>query len=161
MSLCPCASGKDFAACCEPILKDQTKAATPEALMRARYTAFAVQDIDFLRESLLPGTREEFDEQAVRQWAKSAEWPGVEIVSSETAEDGQTGRVHFIARYTVNKQSQEFEENATFQMHEGAWYYVDGEVRGQTTYRREGPKVGRNDPCPCGSGKKHKKCCGK
>ncbi|MDR0490672.1 MAG: DnaJ domain-containing protein [Oscillospiraceae bacterium] len=28
------------------------------------------------------------------------------------------------------------------------------------TYRREGPKVGRNDPCPCGSGKKYKKCCG-
>jgi hypothetical protein len=27
--------------------------------------------------------------------------------------------------------------------------------------RREAPKVGRNDPCPCGSGKKYKKCCGK
>ncbi len=26
-------------------------------------------------------------------------------------------------------------------------------------FRRESPKVGRNDPCPCGSGKKHKKCC--
>ncbi|MCM8761116.1 MAG: preprotein translocase subunit SecA [Candidatus Omnitrophica bacterium] len=30
-----------------------------------------------------------------------------------------------------------------------------------TTYKREEPKVGRNDPCPCGSGKKYKKCCGK
>ena len=30
-----------------------------------------------------------------------------------------------------------------------------------TPYRREEPKIGRNDPCPCGSGKKHKKCCGK
>jgi preprotein translocase subunit SecA len=30
-----------------------------------------------------------------------------------------------------------------------------------STFRREQPKVGRNDPCPCGSGKKHKKCCGK
>ena len=29
------------------------------------------------------------------------------------------------------------------------------------TYRREEPKVGRNDPCPCGSGRKFKKCCGK
>jgi len=29
-----------------------------------------------------------------------------------------------------------------------------------TTVRRGQPKVGRNDPCPCGSGKKHKKCCG-
>jgi len=28
------------------------------------------------------------------------------------------------------------------------------------TFVREGPKIGRNDPCPCGSGKKWKKCCG-
>jgi preprotein translocase subunit SecA len=30
----------------------------------------------------------------------------------------------------------------------------------QETVRREGPKVQRNDPCPCGSGKKYKNCCG-
>jgi hypothetical protein len=34
------------------------------------------------------------------------------------------------------------------------------EVRGHTAYRVQ-PKVGRNDPCPCGSGKKYKKCCAK
>ncbi|OGR63535.1 MAG: hypothetical protein A2X31_04935 [Elusimicrobia bacterium GWB2_63_22] len=36
-----------------------------------------------------------------------------------------------------------------------------GETIKVETVRREEPKVGRNDPCPCGSGKKHKKCCGK
>ena len=30
-----------------------------------------------------------------------------------------------------------------------------------TTQARQGPKVGRNEPCPCGSGKKYKQCCGK
>jgi uncharacterized protein len=34
-------------------------------------------------------------------------------------------------------------------------------VRAEMTVRREGPKVGRNDPCPCGSGRKFKHCCGK
>ncbi|MGB2601838.1 MAG: preprotein translocase subunit SecA [Candidatus Omnitrophota bacterium] len=33
--------------------------------------------------------------------------------------------------------------------------------KADTTYKRDLPKVGRNDPCPCGSGKKYKKCCGK
>jgi uncharacterized protein len=33
--------------------------------------------------------------------------------------------------------------------------------RNQTTFRRTAPKIGRNDPCPCGSGKKFKHCCGK
>lgn len=35
-----------------------------------------------------------------------------------------------------------------------------GEIRKIDTFKRESPKVGRNDPCPCGSGKKYKKCCG-
>lgn len=38
-------------------------------------------------------------------------------------------------------------------------YYDDYEI--QEPYVREEPKIGRNDPCPCGSGKKYKKCCGK
>jgi preprotein translocase subunit SecA len=35
----------------------------------------------------------------------------------------------------------------------------DAEFRPVETIKREGPKVGPNDPCPCGSGKKYKKCC--
>ena len=34
-------------------------------------------------------------------------------------------------------------------------------VGGTTTYRRSEPKIGRNAPCPCGSGKKFKNCCGR
>jgi uncharacterized protein len=37
-------------------------------------------------------------------------------------------------------------------------YWFD--LRVPATQRRDGPKVGRNDPCPCGSGKKYKQCCG-
>ena len=46
-----------------------------------------------------------------------------------------------------------------------AIHSVDGGAKIGTnvdkTIRNEGPKVGRNDPCPCGSGKKYKNCCGK
>jgi len=35
------------------------------------------------------------------------------------------------------------------------------EQKSSHTYVREGKKIGRNDPCPCGSGKKYKNCCGK
>lgn len=37
----------------------------------------------------------------------------------------------------------------------------EGVALPQPTIRREGPKMGRNEPCPCGSGKKYKLCCGK
>jgi Predicted metal-binding protein related to the C-terminal domain of SecA len=42
----------------------------------------------------------------------------------------------------------------------GAWFFYDGRAVKQETIKKEGPDVGRNDPCPCGSGKKYKKCCG-
>ncbi len=40
-------------------------------------------------------------------------------------------------------------------------YSHGGEENKPKTVRRKGKKVGRNDPCPCGSGKKYKKCCGR
>ena len=67
----------------------------------------------------------------------------------------------FEARYSVNGMPQSLREDAFFRREDGRWYYVDGNVHGQDPYRRETPKVGRNEPCPCGSGKKYKKCCGK
>jgi preprotein translocase subunit SecA len=44
--------------------------------------------------------------------------------------------------------------------HEQAANQPVGQSAGPTTVRRSIPKVGRNDPCPCGSGKKYKRCCG-
>ena len=46
--LCPCGSGKKYAECCEPIIKGTVKAPTAEALMRARYTSYVKQEIDFI-----------------------------------------------------------------------------------------------------------------
>jgi len=43
----------------------------------------------------------------------------------------------------------------------GTWCYAGGRVIGVDPYRREEPKIGRNEPCSCGSGKKYKKCCGR
>ncbi len=41
------------------------------------------------------------------------------------------------------------------------YWYWQTIINKPQTVRREGEKVGRNDPCPCGSGKKYKACCGK
>ena len=49
-------------------------------------------------------------------------------------------------------------ELSTFIREDDKWHFDDGAIV-QGTIKREGDKVGRNDPCPCGSGKKHKKCC--
>ena len=46
-----------------------------------------------------------------------------------------------------------------FEKENGEWKFLDARGISVGTYRREEPKTGRNDPCPCGSGKKFKKCC--
>jgi SEC-C motif-containing protein len=67
--------------------------------------------------------------------------------------------VEFVARYKFRGKAFAHHELASFRIHEGRWMYVDG-IMNPRPPQRTADKVGRNDPCPCGSGKKFKKCCG-
>ena len=53
----------------------------------------------------------------------------------------------------------EHHERAEFEKIKGEWRFIDGRIIGPEPIRREEPRIGRNDPCPCGSGLKYKKCC--
>ena len=103
----------------------------------------------------------EFDEQASTAWSRAAQWHGLEIIRTEKGQPGdQTGVVEFRATYTANNEFCNHHEVATFVKEADGWKFEDGELVGEKPMTREEPKVGRNDPCPCGSGKKYKKCCG-
>lgn len=161
MSLCPCCSGLPLEECCRPILDGTKKAPTAEALMRARYSAHCLGEFDFLAASMHPSIREETSPEEMKAWAESLTWSGLEILeTSGGGEQDERGCVSFIARYGVKGLPQELREDAQFVKEDGQWYYADGHVHPKQPLRRENPKVGRNDPCPCGSGKKYKKCCG-
>ncbi len=158
--LCPCNSGLEFEVCCEPFLTEHALPKTAEALMRSRYTAYALGAIEYLYATSGPKVRKEFDAESSRQWAESAEWQGIEIVKIvDGGESDDSGTVEFIARYSVNDTPYHHHESAEFTRKDGRWLFLDGKIFGPEPVRREHPKVGRNDPCPCGSGKKHKKCC--
>ena len=161
MSDCPCGSGQTYSECCEPIIKGEKFAETPEQVMRARYSSYAKTDTEYLLNSLHPDKRDDHDPESTRSWAESAEWQGLEIVATEGGEGEDTeGDVEFRATYTHKGEKQTHHELAHFRKEDDIWYYVEGEPVKPETYVREGPKIGRNDPCPCGSGKKYKKCCG-
>ncbi len=160
MTLCPCGSGRDLDDCCGPILAG-TPASTPEALMRSRYSAYVLCNIDHLERSLAPESRGDHDRQAAEQWAKSAEWLELSILSTQGGEAAeQTGSVEFLVRFRQGGTEQSHHETSNFRRHEGGWVYVDGKVHNKPVVRSS-PKVGRNEPCPCGSGKKYKQCCGR
>ncbi|MEJ2692394.1 MAG: YchJ family protein [Candidatus Thiodiazotropha sp.] len=159
MSACCCGSGADFDQCCGAILSGSRKAESAEALMRARYAAFVTKQVEFLHQSLHPEYRQDHDMAATRRWADSAQWLGLQVV--EARESGDTeAHVEFIATYKDSGIVKPHHEISRFSKLNGEWFYVDGKLVVPRTATRDQPKVGRNEPCPCGSGKKFKKCCG-
>jgi SEC-C motif domain protein len=160
MSACPCGSGTAYKACCEPAITGKRPAATAEALLRARYTAFNRVDIKFIEGSHAANTRGELDIEGMEQWARSAEWQRLEVIRVERGQAGDAdGEIEFKAHYRLHNKDCVLHEFAEFVHKQGQWWYVDGRQPDVKQYVRETPKLGRNDPCNCGSGKKFKKCC--
>jgi len=158
---CICGKGESLESCCGPILEGTNPPQTAEDLMRARYAAYATGNIDFVIQSHDPATVGEVDRKNTEAWSKNSKWLGLEILETEkgTAGDDE-GTVEFLARYKVGNVTVPHRERASFRKIEGKWYFVDGKEINAPPARHEGPRIGRNDPCPCGSGKKYKKCCG-
>ncbi len=157
---CPCQSGVKYSHCCEPLIKGKKQAETAEQLMRARYTAYTQIQMDFIEQTHDPKTNQDIDMQGSREWAQTTNWDGLEII--ETAQGGvddEVGTVEFKATFLTEEGPQIHHELSQFHKRDGVWYYSDSSQPSQTVVRAS-PKVGRNDPCPCGSGKKYKKCCG-
>jgi SEC-C motif-containing protein len=163
---CPCRVREDdkreFAACCGPYLARTAAPPTPEALMRSRYSAFVKADIDYLYETLSQEQRKTFDRKATTDWATKSEWLGLDIVETENGgETDDTGSVTFTAHFIHNGKPLPHREKSLFKREgeDRAWVF-EGEISIKAAPVVLGKQTGRNDPCPCGSGKKYKKCCG-
>ena len=159
---CPCKSGKTFGECCGPIIAGTARAETAEALMRARYASYVTGDVGFLKSSATKEVQREFNEETSKAWSAAAKWHGLEILRTERGGPGDSdGVVEFRALYTANGEFCNHHEVSKFVREQDGWKFSDGDLVKEKPELRERPKIGRNDLCPCGSGKKYKKCCGR
>jgi SEC-C motif-containing protein len=165
--ICPCGSGLEYAACCEPYITGAKDAPTAEALMRSRYSAYAVHNVDYIVRTcegggaVDGGAGEKIDLKQTRDWSEKSTWLGLQIISVSGGGPADTeGAVEFEATYERDRLKDVHHEKARFKKKDGIWYYEDGDIVPKTVVRA-GPKVGRNEPCPCGSGKKYKHCHGR
>ena len=137
--------------------------------MRSRYTAYTRGDIGYIAQTLAADRRGGFDAAAAKAWAARATWLGLRIVSTAGGQpDDVDGVVGFVATYREGGKTIEHHEVSQFRRDEdGAWRFVEGDTRALVVDQklsapaRGATKLGRNDPCPCGSGKKFKFCCGR
>ena len=160
MNFCPCGSGTGYAQCCEPVITGARPAQTAEQLMRARYSAYVGLQMDFIFESTHPDHRAGYDHAGTRAWAEHSAWQGLEIVDvTRGGHDDTVGEVEFISRYREKDVNWEHHERGQFKKNGSHWFFTEGIMVKQKPITVS--KVGRNDPCHCGSGLKYKKCCGK
>lgn len=116
--LCPCGRGLPYAECCEPAHLG-TPPATAEALMRSRYSAFALDDDAYVLRSWHPKTRPTRIEPDSR-----LRWTGLEIVESSGGGLFDTeGIVEFRAHYKDHGKAGDMVERSRFVRSDGQWAY--------------------------------------
>ena len=154
---CPCGSGSSLAQCCEPYINGDNLPPTPEALMRSRYTAFTLEDIQYIKKTMKGKALLKADIDETSAWMEQCKWLNLEVVNTQS-KNPKLGIVHFIATYEQNSQIHKIEEISEFKKINNKWFYTQGrQLKNIDNHAK--PKVGRNDPCSCGSGKKFKQCC--
>ncbi|MCH7372421.1 YchJ family protein [Aeromonas sp. MR16] len=151
MSQCPCGSALSLPQCCGALHAGQ-HATTPEQLMRSRYSAFVLGLGDYLVHSWHPDFLGTLTAEQLSQ--TDTRWDGLEILAAQGGPADDAGTVEFKAWFVEGDERHCLHERSRFVRYQGRWVYTDGEQDPAPL------RVGRNDPCPCGSGKKHKKCCG-
>lgn len=158
MSDCPCGSAKKYIECCGRFISGHQHASTPEELMRSRYTAYTQANIDYIVQTMKSPAADGFDPVSAKEWAEQTQWIKLEVLRSSISDT--LGVVEFKAHFSLSDKTTILHEISEFHLEEGRWYYVDGHTPENKPYVNS-DRIGRNDPCPCGSGKKFKKCCGK
>ena len=126
--LCPCGSGKLFQDCCDLIIRLKKEAETCEVLMRSRYTAYTIGNVDYLMSSHHSSTRPVKERKSIQKWAASVQWMGLVIIHTEggTATD-DSGYVEFRGLYLENGKMDQIHEKSLFRRENGKWVYLSGE----------------------------------
>ena len=153
---CLCGSRRQASECCLPLISGARKASEPAQLMRSRYSAYCLAEADYLLQTWHYSTRPQqlsFDDGLSWTGLKVLNAAGPVLVSGE-----MTGFVEFVASYRCAGKAGKMHERSRFQLLDGDWFYVDG-VQIDADAPQPVTKARRNEPCPCGSGKKYKKCC--
>ncbi|WP_276307862.1 YchJ family protein [Alteromonas flava] len=150
---CPCGSGRSHSSCCGPLIEGKSTASSPQALMRSRYTAYAIKAFDYVLDTYATQSRPSISASDLANDNQNTTW--LRLVVHEYEQGLSTGKVSFSAFYKDKQNIYCLAEGSRFVLENDEWRYLDGELLPATGKL----KVGRNDPCPCGSTQKAKKCC--
>lgn len=150
MLMCPCDLSQPYIQCCEPLHTQRLMADSAEQLMRSRYAAFVMGEIDYIVQTTVPAQQHVLDVKAITAWSQQNQWLGLTIVSSQPNLKPHHAKVEFIARFKDQHGEQQHHELSSFVQAGLRWYFLDPTVQPMPTLK---------SVCLCGSGQKFKRCC--
>lgn len=129
---------------------------TAEALMRSRFSAYALDKTAYIVSTWAGAVQPEkidFSKEKIG-------WTRLEIIGTKKGgvKDSK-GVVEFKAFFVQDGEENLLHEASRFIKTNGRWLYLDGVVKSVGKIIQQANE-GKNAPCPCGSGKKFKRCCG-
>ncbi|WP_299159766.1 YchJ family metal-binding protein [uncultured Tenacibaculum sp.] len=122
---CPCNPYIDYKLCCERIHKDIHLANTSEQLMRSRYSAFVLANINYLQKSHHSKTRpSNREKKEILAWSRSVTWVKIDVLNSSLGNStDSTGTVEFKAFFIENGKMEVIHENSKFLRENNHWVY--------------------------------------
>jgi SEC-C motif-containing protein len=130
--LCPCTSGLRYSKCCAPYHRGQAEAPDAEALMRSRYSAFALKEVEYLWRTMHPEhpDRAQPKEEMLRELravASGHKYPGLRVLDRSLPSDTTgTAEVLFHARVFEKGLELSFVERSQFRHDGTGWRYLSG-----------------------------------
>lgn len=127
--------------------------------MRSRFTAYVMDNMAYIQQTWDSGTRP--SEDKLNFGGEAIVWNRLEIIDAKKGGVSDTkGIVEFKAYYSKDGEEHVLHETSRFIKTNSRWFYLDGVVKSAGKIIQQ-LNEGKNAPCPCGSGKKFKRCCGK
>ncbi|TMO66302.1 preprotein translocase subunit SecA [Pseudoalteromonas aurantia] len=121
--------------------------------MRSRYSAYCVKDAEYILNTYASSQRSMHTTADILQFANDVNFIKLDIIDAHS--DNEDNYVEFKAHYLVDDKHYQLHERSRFVLEDKKWKYLGGDL-----FESPVVKIGRNDPCPCNSGKKFKKCHG-
>jgi SEC-C motif-containing protein len=112
---CPCGSAEALEHCCLPVINGTRAASSAEALMRSRFSAYALDCQQYLLSSWHPTTRPDSIESD-----PSIQWLRLKIIDAAKRPD----QVEFVATFKLNGKAHKMHENSRFIFENGHWFYL-------------------------------------
>lgn len=124
---CPCGSDQAYRLCCERWHRGPSFLQAPDApsLMRSRYSAFVLDELDYLLATWHGSTRP----ASLERNPLGLKWLGLEVRHCQVQDDNHA-TVEFVARSRYAGKASRLHEVSRFVREDGRWFYVDGDISG-------------------------------